>query len=102
MARDVLLTPDQVSEMLGVSTQTLATWRATNRYPLEYVKVGSRLVRYRQSDVNEFLDASTQGGDDDEVDDDEDDDEDDENDEERRPCLRCTTARATLDRRVGA
>ena len=53
-----LLTPKQVSEMLGVSEQTLAIWRCQKRYPLAYVKVG-RYVRYRQDDVSSFLSVNT-------------------------------------------
>jgi predicted site-specific integrase-resolvase len=41
-----LLTPLEVSNILGISVETLSVWRATNRYPLPYVKAG-RLVRYR-------------------------------------------------------
>lgn len=48
-----LLTPQEVSARLGVSTTTLSTWRCTKRYPLPYVKVG-RLVRYRLVDVEGF------------------------------------------------
>lgn len=53
-----LLTPDQVSELLGVNTHTLAVWRSSGRYNLSYVKAG-RLVRYRASDVSAFIDRST-------------------------------------------
>ncbi|KZX73595.1 excisionase, partial [Oleiphilus sp. HI0009] len=53
-----LLTPKQVSEILGVSEQTLAIWRCQKRYPLAYVKVG-RYVRYRQDDVSSFLADNT-------------------------------------------
>ena len=48
-----LMTPQDVSERLGVSITTLATWRCTKRYPLTYVKIG-RLVRYRVADVEAF------------------------------------------------
>ena len=44
-----LLTAEQVAELLGVTTHTLAVWRSTGRYNLPYVKSG-RLVRYRESD----------------------------------------------------
>lgn len=49
-----LLSPDQVADVLGVSKQTLAVWRCEQRYPLPYVKVGSR-VRYRPVDVEQFM-----------------------------------------------
>ncbi len=51
-----LLSPEDVSNSLGVSVETLNTWRATNRYNLPYIKVG-RLVRYRINDVQEFLNS---------------------------------------------
>ena len=49
-----LLTPQEVSEILGVSVETLNVWRATKRYPLPYVKSG-RLVRYQLADVEKFI-----------------------------------------------
>ena len=45
-----LLTPEQVSESLNVTTHTLAVWRCEGRYNLPYIKTG-RLVRYRECDV---------------------------------------------------
>jgi len=56
MKTDQLLTPTQVAKHLGISIETLNVWRATNRYPLAYVKVG-RLVRYRESDVQSFIES---------------------------------------------
>lgn len=53
-----LLTAAQVSDLLGVSVSTLAIWRCTRRYPLPYIKVG-RLVRYRRTDIDEFLKRQT-------------------------------------------
>jgi excisionase family DNA binding protein len=54
-----LLSPDQVADVLGVSKQTLAVWRCEQRYPLPYVKVGSR-VRYRPADLQQFMVARLQ------------------------------------------
>jgi excisionase family DNA binding protein len=54
-----LLTPAEVSAILGLSVETLNTWRATNRYPLPYVKVG-RLVRYRSMDLQAFIESRLQ------------------------------------------
>ena len=71
-----LLTPEDVAEMLGVSTQTLASWRTTNRYGLPFIRIG-RLVRYRTADVEDFL-----NGFDDDEDDSEDEDPDDEVDDD--------------------
>lgn len=56
--QDQLLTPNQASEVLGVSTQTLAIWRCNKRYNLSYVKVG-RYVRYRYADIQAFIEAQT-------------------------------------------
>lgn len=56
-----LLTPQEVGRILGVSPETLNTWRATKRYDLPYVKTG-RLVRYRRRDVEAFIVSRTVGG----------------------------------------
>lgn len=58
---DILRTPIQVAELLGVSIGTLSVWRSTGRYPLKYIKLGG-LVRYRLSDVLEFLNSRTKSG----------------------------------------
>lgn len=58
-----LLTQEQAAAFLGVKPNTLAVWRCTNRVSLPYVKLGARLVRYRQNDLEAFLDAQTVGGD---------------------------------------
>ncbi|EGX6952340.1 helix-turn-helix domain-containing protein [Aeromonas hydrophila] len=44
----------QAAEVLDVKPMTLAVWRSTGRYNLPYLKVG-RLVKYRISDLAEFL-----------------------------------------------
>lgn len=44
----------QAAEVLAVKATTLAVWRSTGRYNLPYLKVG-RLVKYRISDLAEFL-----------------------------------------------
>ncbi|WP_423820704.1 helix-turn-helix domain-containing protein [Salinisphaera sp. SPP-AMP-43] len=54
-----LLTPNQVAELLGVTVHTLAVWRCTKRYPLTFLKIGSR-VRYRQADVDAFINGNEQ------------------------------------------
>ena len=56
-----LLTPKQVSVILGVNVETLNVWRATKRYPLPYIKSG-RLVRYRESDVEKFIESRRRNG----------------------------------------
>lgn len=60
MSQPKLLTPDEAAEILGVTTHTLAVWRSTGRYQLRYVKAG-RLVRYRDSDVQRFIEGRTRG-----------------------------------------
>ena len=44
----------QAATVLGLKTGTLSVWRSTGRYNLPYIKVG-RLVRYRVSDLAEFM-----------------------------------------------
>jgi excisionase family DNA binding protein len=46
---------EEVGEMLGLSTQTLAKWRSEGRGPT-YIKVGDR-VRYSETDVQAWLDS---------------------------------------------
>jgi predicted site-specific integrase-resolvase len=53
-----LLTAEQVSDILGVNTHTLAVWRCTGRYNLPYIKAG-RLVRYSEQEIKSFIDRST-------------------------------------------
>ncbi|WP_236450480.1 helix-turn-helix domain-containing protein [Stutzerimonas stutzeri] len=44
----------QAAAALGIKASTLSVWRSTGRYNLPFMKVG-RLVRYRLSDLAEFL-----------------------------------------------
>ena len=60
-AQPQLLTPDQTAALLGVQVQTLSVWRTKKRYGLPYVKCG-RLVRYRASDVQLFIESRLQDG----------------------------------------
>jgi excisionase family DNA binding protein len=53
--RRALLTPQQVSEYLGVPPGTLANWRYLGRGPA-FVHLG-RHVRYREVDVDEWVEA---------------------------------------------
>jgi excisionase family DNA binding protein len=55
------LTQAQVAEILGVTTDTLESWRYKKRYGLKYLKVGS-LVRYRVQDVESFLESRLMSG----------------------------------------
>ena len=58
---DSLYAPDQTAQYLGVTEQTLAVWRCTGRYDIPYIKVG-RLVKYRKSDLDAWLEKRTYGG----------------------------------------
>jgi len=49
-----LLTPREVAAMLRVQPETLNVWRCVKRYPLPYLKIGSR-IRYRLADVEKFI-----------------------------------------------
>ena len=53
-----LLTPQEAAKHLGTKAATLASWRSNKRYPLVYVRVG-RLIRYRASDLEQFLRSRT-------------------------------------------
>jgi len=56
--QEKLVSPKRAAALLDTTTQTLANWRATGRYPLPYVKVG-RLVRYRLSDLEALIQDGT-------------------------------------------
>jgi excisionase family DNA binding protein len=53
---ELLLTPKEAAEFLGVPSGTLAQWRSERRGP-PYIKLEDRLVRYRRSDLEEYLAA---------------------------------------------
>jgi len=53
---DDLMTPWQTAKMLGTTVGTLNVWRATKRYALAYIKIGAS-VKYRRSDVQEFINS---------------------------------------------
>lgn len=53
-----LLTREQAAEYLGITPRTLAVWACVKRYNLPYVKVG-RLVKYRRTDLDEFINRRT-------------------------------------------
>jgi len=58
---DPLLTPPEAAAYLGVTENTLSVWRCVGRYNIKFVKVG-RLVKYRRSALDAFLDSRTRGG----------------------------------------
>ena len=49
-----LLTPSEVAEITGLSIETLAQWRSQRR-GIPFVKVSRNCVRYRQSDLDRWL-----------------------------------------------
>lgn len=55
-----LLNSDQAAAYIGVSPGTLEVWRCTKRYQIPFIKVG-RLVRYRRSELDSFLEYRTIG-----------------------------------------
>lgn len=52
-----LLNTQEVAEILGYKPNTLEIWRNRGIGP-KYRKIG-RLVKYAESDINAFIDAST-------------------------------------------
>jgi excisionase family DNA binding protein len=58
---DPLLSPPKAAEYLGVTVRTLSVWRCVGRYNIPFIKVG-RLVKYRKSALDAFLNRRTIGG----------------------------------------
>jgi excisionase family DNA binding protein len=58
---DPLLTPPEAAAYIGVTGNTLSVWRCVGRYNIPFIKVG-RLVKYRKSALDAFLDSRTYGG----------------------------------------
>ncbi len=56
-----LLTRREAAAYLGIAEMTLSIWKSTGRYNLPVVKVG-RLVRYKKSDLDAFIERRTTGG----------------------------------------
>lgn len=57
----MILEPPELAERLKVPVNTLAQWRYRGVGP-KYMVVG-RHVRYRESDIEHWLDSQTRGGD---------------------------------------
>jgi excisionase family DNA binding protein len=55
---DPLFTPPEAAAYIGVSENTLSVWRCVGRYAIPFIKVG-RLVRYRASDLDAWLESRT-------------------------------------------
>lgn len=58
---DPLFPPPEAAKYLGVTVCTLSVWRCVGRYNIPFIKVG-RLVKYRKSALDAFLDRRTHGG----------------------------------------
>lgn len=56
---DPLLSRDEAAELLGVKVGTLEVWASTRRYDLPFIKIG-RLVKYRLSDLQAFVESRLQ------------------------------------------
>lgn len=49
-----LITPKQVSEILGVKEGTLTVWRSRGTPKLDYVKIGGK-VMYSVDEIHDFI-----------------------------------------------
>jgi len=56
-----LLTRKAAAEFLGCKENTLAVWATNKRYSLPFYKVG-RLVKYKISDLENFILENQKGG----------------------------------------
>jgi excisionase family DNA binding protein len=55
-----MMTEHEAAQKLGISVVTLRAWRCTRRVSLKYYKVG-RAVRYRESDLEAFIQSVATG-----------------------------------------
>jgi len=53
---DALLTERQAADFLGVTARCLQAWRYRGGGP-KFVRISSRCIRYRQSDLREWIEA---------------------------------------------
>jgi len=51
---NLLIDEKKLSELTGISVQTLRNWRHQRKGP-NFLKISARLVRYRLKDVENFL-----------------------------------------------
>jgi predicted DNA-binding transcriptional regulator AlpA len=54
MVSSRLLAAEDVAQITGLSTETLAQWRSQKK-GIPYVKISRNCVRYRQSDLDAWL-----------------------------------------------
>lgn len=59
--RPVLLDTKAAAEYLSLAVPTLNTWRYLKRGPT-FIRIG-RLIRYRATDLNAWIESQTSGGD---------------------------------------
>lgn len=57
----VLIPPAKAAEILNVCVGTLAIWRCKKRYPLAFIRIGSKIM-YRVSDIEKFIQARSETG----------------------------------------
>ena len=58
MTADPLLTTEQVAERIGVTPEALEHWRYRGAGP-PWLKLSHKVVRYRQSELERWLDSRT-------------------------------------------
>ncbi|WP_038463553.1 helix-turn-helix domain-containing protein [Candidatus Odyssella acanthamoebae] len=56
--QEKFLNSKEASSYLGISTVTLAKWRANKQNGLPFIKIG-RFIRYRVSDIEQFFKDNT-------------------------------------------
>lgn len=54
---DAMLTPQQAADYLATTVHHLEKMRVERRGPT-YVRLGSKLVRYRRSDLDDYIEAN--------------------------------------------
>ena len=53
-----LLAEQEASQFLNIAIDTLRSWRK-KKINLPFIKVGTKLVRYKRSDLQEYLNKNT-------------------------------------------
>jgi len=56
---EVLLTPRQTADLLGLRESTLAQYRHAGDHPLKFCRLNHQVVRYRVGDIRQFLRSRT-------------------------------------------
>jgi hypothetical protein len=59
---DQLLSRREAATLLGVTPETLSSWKNKKGYVLPHVRVGA-LTKYKLSDLRRFVEERTEGGD---------------------------------------